>query len=355
MIYALTIFTLLYAIYAIAQKRKAYLLLLVTMLIISMGNFFNADYSTYERMYNNIEYSRLEPGYSLLMSLGKSLGLSYNFFVAIIILLGFLLILRSFHSIKTINYILVAYLFYPFLLDVTQLRFFLSVAIFIYFTKYLLNTDRASTIKYILGILISASIHVTGLFYLVFLVLKMKNYSLKKLIQLIIIILAVSSVLIIIVNNNQIPFILRILESLNKEIYYVYFETKVNLGFFIPIFYYLTSIYLLKKSALILRKNENLQEAKFADLVLGMHIVSVILFPLFLISLQFVRFYRSLALLKYAVFSITDSKLRKKTKSRYVYNFQVIIFIIINFIFEILLQDRFMRVFLPIFENNIFF
>lgn len=94
------------------------------MLVISIGNYFNADYLVYERMYNNAEYSRLEPGFSLLMSLGKAIGLSYHQFATMIILLGFVIVLSTLKNLNITNYVLLAYLFYPFLLDVTQIRFF---------------------------------------------------------------------------------------------------------------------------------------------------------------------------------------------------------------------------------------
>lgn len=341
----------------ISRKKSSYLILLTMMLVISMGNYFNADYLVYERMYNNAEYSRLEPGFSLLMSLGKTIGLSYHQFAVMVILLGFIIILSALKNLNITNYVLLAYLFYPFLLDVTQIRFFLSVAIFVYSSKYLINDDKISIVKYLICIFLSASIHISSLFYLIFILLKLKNYSVKKFVKLSIIFIAISFVFIVFLNNNQIPFIDNLLKIFDMEMYYVYFNTKVDFGFIIPMFYYLASIYLLKKSLSIIRKSEYYgdKEEKFGNLVLGMHIISIILFPLFLVNLQFIRFYRSLAILKYSVFALTDLSIKRKTKLRYSYNIQVILFVVINFVLELILQDRFTRVFIPLFENNLLF
>nr|WP_167792073.1 EpsG family protein [Soehngenia longivitae] len=124
MIYALTVITIFQSIIKISRKKSSYIILLIMMLVISMGNYFNADYLVYERMYNNAEYSRLEPVFSLLMALGRTIGLSYHQFAVMVILIGFIIILSSIKNKNITNYVLLAYLFYPFLLDVTQIRFF---------------------------------------------------------------------------------------------------------------------------------------------------------------------------------------------------------------------------------------
>lgn len=359
MIYLITISVLIICIISIARRKKSYYLLLLLLLLIFAGNDFNADYLVYERVYNNFsEYSKFEFGYGFLMRIARFIGINYQGFIIIISLLGFLLIIRALKKYKAnLNYILFCYSLYPFLLDVTQVRFFLSTAIFINFVPLLSQKNKLSTIKYIFGILLAASIHTSALVFLIFLIAKMK---LKQIFKFQIVLFTIIITIFIIINGNKITFMNDLIGILNESKYVVYFDSQIRFGFLIPLFYYTTSIFLLywsNKILLIRNNNEciNSEIISFSKIVLDLHIISLILFPLFFINLQFIRFYRSLCLLKYSVFSVTDLALVNKTKGRYKYNFAIFSFVIINFIFELLLQDRFNRVFQTIFQHNIFF
>lgn len=358
MLYFITVVVLIISLINIARKNKKYYLLLLLLLLIFAGNDFNADYLLYERIYNNFsEYNKFEFGYNFLIKIANFMGIKYQGFIIIISLIGFLLIIKALKDKSNINYVLFCYALYPFLLDVTQVRFFLSTAIFINFVPLLTQKNKLSTIKYIFGVLLAASIHMSALVFLIFLIAKMKF---KQIFKFQIVFFTIIVTIIIIINGNKIPFINNLMEILSGSKYVVYFESQVRFGFLIPLFYYISSILLLNWSnkTLALRANNeyiNSDIISFSKIVLDLHIVSLAFFPLFFINLQFIRFYRSLCLVKYCVFSLTDLTLIKKSKDRYKYNFAVFSFVIINFILELLLQDRFSRVFQTVFQHNIFF
>lgn len=113
----------------------------------------------------------VEPGYSFLCYLGNLLGLSFMAFKQIMSAISFFLV-GAFISRVGKNYALIAtcYMVSILVIDVIQIRNFFAMAVLLFGFRYLLKPKMAvsDVVKYIVCVLIAASIHISMVFYLLF-------------------------------------------------------------------------------------------------------------------------------------------------------------------------------------------
>jgi hypothetical protein len=161
------------------NRLTCYFLLLVIFVTIA-GNLDNPDRFHYVENFDGIAFGfqddSFEPGYQYLALLGWSTGLNYVVFHALLTAAALLLMAKAIS--EQTDYpgaVWFAYLCFPFFWDVTQVRNFYAMAIIVYGMKYLLVPRSASTAKYVVAILCASLFHITSLFYLLFLLAKLKS------------------------------------------------------------------------------------------------------------------------------------------------------------------------------------
>ncbi|WP_310388448.1 EpsG family protein [Roseateles sp.] len=162
------------------KSRPAFFLLIAIVYLAIAGNLDNPDRFFYVENFEGIKTgdqdASFEPGYQSLARIAALLGLDYGAFHFVLTGAALLLICTAIMELTDRPALgLLAYLFFPFFWDVTQVRNFYAMAIVIYGMKYLLVEQRASNLKYILLIIVASMFHITSLFYLLLLGARTKN------------------------------------------------------------------------------------------------------------------------------------------------------------------------------------
>lgn len=167
------------------KKSKVLLFLMLFILVILMGaNTENPDIYAYQLNYAKEDLDSLEIGYWAIKRLCIYLGFDYKGFRVITSVLGFSLIN---HTVKKIindqSLFYLAYFIYPFLLDVVQVRNFLAMALLIYAVPFLLNIHRFDNLRFIIFVLLAASMQTSAIVYLpiIFFIKKKKSVLFKVL------------------------------------------------------------------------------------------------------------------------------------------------------------------------------
>lgn len=147
-------------------------------------NSYNPDYLSYVLIYQKPSTAKEEIGFRFLCGIANRVGLSYDQFHFIIVVLGLILLIRGtnwlfkMENVRATNYYLVSYMFYPMMMDVVLLRSFLSTCIILYGFHFLLQKRRGF---YIATVLVASTIHISSLFFLLFLLEdKIHNIDLKR-------------------------------------------------------------------------------------------------------------------------------------------------------------------------------
>lgn len=158
----------------------AFLALLWVLFVLCIDN---PDYGNYKLIYDNIDnslanegyYSVManESGFRLLYKIFFGLGFEYRAFLALFALAGLAMLAWCVWQYSANpNIVLILYCIYPFTIDYVQIRSFMSMIIVLYALQYLIDEKKSNYIKYIAGVLIASTMHVTALFYLIFLIVR---------------------------------------------------------------------------------------------------------------------------------------------------------------------------------------
>ena len=323
---------------SIAKKHsKLISFTLIIFLCIVMGaNTNNADYYSYEDLFN-LQPNSVEAGFLLIIKLFNFVGLNYVAFRLILAIVGILLIHQTVKKITdNFSCFYMLYFIFPFFIDAVQIRNFLAMSIFIYAVPCLMDDNLKNRIKYILLIILASSIHISAITYLIFLLVNKvkKNVLIKYLFILVImsmVILSLNrSIFIIIVGN-----LLNYIESLSDHIQY-YGEVLTRWGY---LFYwgvqlsftYITKI--LSKEKLNFSK-ESMSVGKremqtgesikkedivnnFCEFIFWVNVISLIFMPTYVIQIIYFRFYRNIIPLNYiAIISKLKYLPQKSLKKR---------------------------------------
>lgn len=304
------------------------------------GNLNNPDYAGYNFLYNQMNYgapifdSRFsEIGYRILMKIGVLLNLEFHYFIAVITGISFILIHKTIKKFThEYNYIYALYFIFPLMLDIVQIRNFLSMSIFIYSIQFILNNNRKSDIKYILSILLASSFHYSALLYLPFIFINKKE---NKIIVYGIAIFSVFASVLIIANNRQIPLIKEILSLFYDGTYLLnWFDSKTNWGFLLFWFIQVLSFLVIKYSKSLYYKNNSSSDqsiqSKFISKVYLINLMAFMFLPFYLLESTFTRLMRNILLLNYTSFAITNKSMKNRN-DRFSYNIIVTAYILFIF------------------------
>lgn len=337
------------------------LILFIVMIVLWMiwaGNTSNVDYRNYSNIYNTMgnlnldSWGGVEIGFNFLFRTGNSLGLSYQQFVMFISFVTLLLLSIAFCRIsKYPGYLAVAYSFFPFLLDVMQMRNAIAAAIVANAIPYLI---RKSYFKYTILIFISTLFHTTMLFYLLLLGVIFS----KKIVVMISIAVSLAGI------SLGLPFlrwIMNYLPSGAKYIVYLEGNSLINRLLYVVflISFVIVSEFLVYKYKYLFLNKEKTQNKdiiggeKYFEFISKYFYILLLLLPLLMIDSDFFRLFRN-------VFFVFNSTLIILLNSKIVLK-QKIILEFVSLFFPVLVGVNYLywyqweSLVIEIFTNNLFF
>lgn len=350
------------------KSNKLMLAIIILLLILMAGNTYNADSIVYNLNYDNITNPLytwpFEDGYQYFAKLCATIGLTYNQFLFVVGLIALTLIVNTiklFTPYKT--YVLALYFVYPFIIDVVQIRNFLAMSIIVFGMRYLI-AEKKNYMKYTLCVLIASVFHISSIFYMVFLLVRIKD--IRKLYFL-----SIGTTITSILFMNKILLLLSYFIPVEKIIAYTQTETSTITKLFV-IFYYIVS-FVLVKSGVDQIKKSNLKENKLntfvrrykyshitikekiinldSEAVLKINIISLLGLYFFMNNLNFIRIYRNLYLVYYILFSVALFEM-KKLKKYYIYYIGILMFVLVSaIIFNGIIPTS--NIIKDVFENNV--
>lgn len=280
---------------------------LFAVLWILMGfNLDNPDYMFYENLFYRVESGittvSVEGGFLFLVKIAVGIGINYQIFLICYSAFGLILICSSIIKYtKKPSFVLIAYFCYPFLLDLTQLRHFMAVAIFVFSIRYLKEYNAKNLIKYCALILIAASQQILALSFLVYLLVYMNNS--KRAIRI--------AVVLTIFNLVGFKYILKsslvekIFSLRGKEVNYV---GGYSIG---QVIMYGMFFGVLLVLCYILYRND-MNKDKSYDFIFKICMYSSIFIPFIMIDFQYTRLFRASIIIIYIYISNQISKLNKR-------------------------------------------
>lgn len=312
-----------YILELITHKRLRFFLPFITVIyfIIMMGgNISNPDTTIYYNIYNNKEFFYKDFGFGILVYIcNHKFGLDINAFRLLLAIIGIGMMSRIVNKYvkKQIVYYLL-YFLYPFMMDVVQVRNFLIMCILMNAVDFLLDKSKISIVKYIILILIAATIQKTALVYLPLVIIH--RIESKKIIRLLIIASAVFSIFIGfnsgIVNTLGNFLLNSVSDSLSGSSKFL--TRNTNFGWIILWGEQICNCILIFWSKRILEKSEKIcrdnpyllkqsydKNKKFFNLVFWINIYLFCFCPLYVLNINFYRIMRNVMTINLMIYSIT--------------------------------------------------
>ena len=344
--------------------------LIILMCVLMGANTNNPDYNTYETIFN-LGAVPPDPGFFLIIKLFRFLGLNYETFRLVLSIFGIVLIHQTLNKLTSnYSYFYVLYFIFPFFIDIVQIRNFLEMAIMIYAMPFLLQDTLKGYIKYTILIIFAASIQITAILYLLFLLINIvKRFTIIKYIFVIVIISAIT------ISLNR-SFFIGIVNQLSTN--FGYYDERINYysevltrnGYFFYwgvqlCFLYITKILFSGTNNL---KNQNVIEGKremqinkltqnenyvnsFCELVFWANIISLIFMPTYVLQALYFRLFRNLVPLNYiAIISslqyLPPKSLKKITITLALFGLSIVLF------YVDIGKPFYETIIIKIFENN---
>lgn len=301
--------------------------ILTALLWILMGfNTSSADISYYKSLFirakEGISYHAVETGFWLLVKGSVKIGFSYELFLIIYTMIGLLLISSS--VIKYSNkpgLVLLAYLCYPFLLDVAQIRHFMATAIFIYAIRYLQKFNFKNLIKYCVLILIASSQQIIALAYLFFLIVYVTNQAYAT--KLAIFGTAVAFIVYRFLPNSILMSIVK--ELRNSEInYFSGISIRQFILYFLFYLFLILLCYFLKRQTYYISNEEKCNN----EFLYKICMYSAVYIPFILLDYQYTRLFRGCIIILYIFISDRISYLKKYNRIILFSGFSIIMILV---------------------------
>lgn len=284
---------------------------------------FQADYHNYYRNYYTVIDRGIlhnnQVGYSLIMIIGNVLGIPFDIFRLLVIGGCFWLIYRNVIKRYQVNanYILSLYMMYAIIMDSEQFRNWIALTILLSGIRFLESSVCVDRLKFIAIWIVSISFHYSFVLFAPLILVNGNNHN-KWIKRLVITSLLFS--IVIILNGNQIPFQSLIADYTGSRIIEDYFTTQTNFGFLIPAITHSSSVFLAYWSRKIihaqhfgidlntqpndpdyLKVKRTKRELTISNVIYWVNVSMLIVFPLYIINVQFYRLMRSLVLITYVI------------------------------------------------------
>lgn len=334
--------------------------------IILMGLMFvfvyeNADTELYRLQYyasTKFDWTDTEPLWMILQTLGVKLKLSFEMFRCCVFGVSIYLVFKRINQFASErNLVLVLYLVYPFLIDMSQMRNFLAMSILVYAIPFLAEKTEKSLLKYIALILISTLIHNVFVFYIVLVFLWFWDVNLKVFSYILLI-----SAGVILYFKDRIPSLVMYFfkNYHNGGFALKYVNTSgvsTTMGMFLAFYYLMLFLSGLYVNYVL---NERRIKELFSEeklLVMNIYNKSIVILTLTVIltlfSTDFLRISRNMMFIQYALM-LEVTKYNTKAISKVFYRFLMLVIVIMAtavFIYYSYPDT----VFYPGLENNRFF
>ena len=286
----------------IKNKRLSAGILAFYMWLLLAFSYGNTDYASYEnqfRYYNTINrsYSISNFGYQALSRLFYPLGVDYATFL--IIEATIIMVLITIFAVKNSKnpYLcLLLVCIYPFIIDCTQVRTFFAAALMITaISIYANGKGLKSYIGMMIFLLLAFSIHFSFAAFLIFLLMPLMQ---KKYIPVWIVIVGFIEV-ILFSNIGRLALLITNQSQVER-----YFSKSVSGLTVIFLIVYFAVMYL---PIIVTSRNldnwfeEESRERRFAEIVIKVNILMLIFVPYCFITNDFMRYFRSIFVLNYAM------------------------------------------------------
>ncbi|ATO56468.1 EpsG family protein [Loigolactobacillus coryniformis] len=331
------------------KYRWAEWLFLICLIILLGGNTQNADFFTYQWLYQaHIPYG--EPGYRVLTRIGPMLGLDYRQFRLVLAAIFLVVLYIGIKKLTTHSAVFLAFYFcYPFFLDLIQLRNFMMMALLVYASHFLLEKTYRNLALFTFFVLLGASLQVLGVLYL--LVIPLYYFDSRNLWKIgLLSIVFLASVIVMVPAFSQL--LLELLGQLHLSHLSLYFVQKVRLGYlpfwlfsiFDLVFTYFSYHYLTERQLLTPRQRQIIW------LMFTFTVVGVLTMPMYTYEFSFARALRDVIPFMIIAFLITLDALPRKQYLRWLYIGIFLAYVLAVVYFEMvpLLHDTI----IPAFSNN---
>lgn len=316
---ALSVITLLFCL--LKPRSKSLWIIVSCLIFIIMGlNTYNPDTPSYQLIFNSPQNAQEEMGYRILNQAGRALGMSYEIFHAVIIVLGMLIMLRGFQNISKNDgirypaFALALYLIHPIAMDTVLVRQFLAGAVVICGVAFLMsNTDKENnfvkTALIYVGIIgLASTIHISSIFFLIFLLYRISSR------KIIIAVAVTTGAVVVSLKFGVIQSLITHMLSNDKKVLlmmqYGKFSIRallIDVGF-LSINYF--SIIFMKINCTE-RKNlgyshlqSNLSFTEISQIYLKINVLSFALIPFLLLSDQYLRLVRLMMVINFSYYQI---------------------------------------------------
>lgn len=318
-------------------------------------NTSNADYLNYEQIYNYMGYKSLssyggvELGFGRLMYIVNQLGINYQGFLKILSFICLILYGISFKRLSDKpGYLFIMYLYFPFFLDIMQIRNALAAAIVVNALPYIL---KKKYIIFTIIIIIASFFHTTSLFYLLLLLTQL---DLKKVRY----ISFIGSLVVMPIVIYFKDIFLNMLRDGQK--YIIYFRgnsVRAQLLYFLFMIIFILICSKLEKNTIALRRfnGVDIENDYFYKVISFLHKTSYImmfLLPLLWLDSDFFRLFRNIIILFY-VAVIDQFNTKTFIKKYIIFDVASVIFIIlvgINYLY----YYQWDSLFIEVLKNNLF-
>ena len=356
-------------VYAVCKKKNNRILIVISFICLFIlmagyrgslsGTGLSHDMFNYSRTYNVIQSgedltSFIEPGYFLIISFfGAILRIDFLTYYAIMHAICLFLIFRM-AKLYGANIHVVLTLFSVFFMVYAceQFQNYISIVIATYAICILITGGKRFTkLKFIIGILVAASIHYTSIVYLMFVFFKNK----KMITAFVILVLLL--IFIKLLSGSGLYFNHIMTSGLLGDALHRY-STSTNMGYLYGVFFQCINIIVLYINHVLLQKIQNRNDvlssqSKAVNHILAINLLACAFIPLYMINVQAIRLVRWLLLIDFLSCSITMSGLNVNSKKvmMSVYLLWIFIFAVITFV---CLNATVEAVLLPFYQLNAF-
>lgn len=298
-------------------------------------NNWYSDQHYYKLSYEGVPVGTyFEKGYVLLCSISSRLGLSYLQFKIAFFIAAAVLVYFSIGGYE-ISYVpvLLLYFFSSFQADLEQTRNFIAMSVVIFALRYLPEERRClkNAILYILLIMLASTIHTSALFFVVFILVYAKG--LYKYLDCLFVFILFFCLLVKIE-----PSILNLVGDVmyavtNNERAKMWASFTTGLGFYACVFLHGFLLLILRQQINQFSRLQSFSSERRIDFYMTMYRCLQLLslaMPLYLLSTEFLRLFRSLFIVYYVVIAIGLDEINSATTTRdykYIYGIEAALFV----------------------------
>lgn len=348
------------------EKSKAVTTFQVSLIWILLGwSYGNADYQNYLTRYINYDSSalgeRTEWLFFQAFKLGNLLHLTYDEFLPILALIYVILLVFVVKKFSpNPNFVLSLYLIFPACIEATQIRFaFAGVIVLIGFIFLFNDKCRLGEIYFAISVIIAALIHIGTLLFMVMLPIRKLNRK-KTYVYT-----SVLCIGIAIAGLGGISAILSLFPGMLEKLSFAtkYSMDTIRYWIFLELFIWIFFMFMIKIFERFCRF-ENIKANRNINYIVKVGIISAVTIPVTLLFQDAYRLQQCLSILYFCAISsvfpqgVLKNIGRKKilfNKTRIALITGAIVFAAFYLYAIVLSSSNFETVFVPYFEENIFF